>query len=97
MGITGIKGEWVRLSAEYINTELLAYVEDAGPFLILHFIKDRADRQRIPIRGETKPWIRRTLRLFLHGADAEIMRAWLNKRGVMLVLPKEKRTDPDEF
>jgi len=44
-------------------------------WLIVHLIKDRVDRQKLPVRNE-KPWRRKTRKLYLMGEDEQIMRKW---------------------
>lgn len=94
--LTGIPGEWVILSDLAINADNIAFVEDTvgGTFIKVHMIRDRADRQKLPVVNE-QPWRRKTRTLYLRGDDAETFRKWVRSRGVLIVLPKPK--DPDEF
>jgi hypothetical protein len=89
-----VPGVWVKLREGYINADNIAYVVEDGTWLVLHFIRDRADRQRLPVLS-ARAWEKRTRKHILMGEDAEIMRRWLRGRSVLLVLPKPK--DPDEF
>jgi hypothetical protein len=89
-----LPGVWVKLSDSWINADNVAFAEESGSWLILHFIRDRADRQRLPVLS-ARAWDKRTRKHILMGKDAEIMRRWMNGRSVLLVIPKAK--DPDEF
>ena len=94
--LAGLPGVWVKLTGEYINLDNVAFVEetDGESWLIVHMLKDRADRQKLPVRNE-QPWRRKTRKLYLMGEDAKVLRKWLRSRCVLLILPK--RRDPDQF
>lgn len=94
--ISGLRGEWLRLTDRWLNLDNVAEVVDGGWYLTVYFLRARRIDQVIP--GELSERNRRRARkLSLFGEDAEKLRAWLKKRGVILVLPKEQERDPDEF
>lgn len=92
--ISGLRGEWVRLTDRWINVDNVADVEDGGWYLKIYFLRARRIEQVIP-GALSERNRRRARRLMLIGEDAEKLRAWLKLRGVILALPKDN--DPDEF
>lgn len=92
--ISGLRGEWVRLTDRWLNVDNIADVEDAGWTLTVFFLRARGKEQVRPgaLSGRER---KRARKLILFGEDAEKFRAWLKSRGVILILPKPK--DPDEF
>jgi hypothetical protein len=94
--ISGLRGEWVRLTDRWLNVDNIAEVEDRGWHLAVYFLRARGREQIRPGPLDERMKKRaRVVRLF--GEDAEKFRAWLKSRGVVLVLPKEEERGPDDF
>lgn len=94
--ISGLRGEWVKLTDRWLNVDNIADVEDAGWYLNVYFLRARGMDQIRP-GALTERQRKRARAILLLGEDADKLRAWLKSRGVLLVLPKEEKRDPDEF
>lgn len=92
--ISGLRGEWVRLTDRWLNVDNIADVEDAGWNLTVYFLRANGNEQIRP-GALSERQRKRARKIHLFGADAVKFRAWLKSRGVLLVLPKAN--DPDEF
>lgn len=85
--ISGLRGEWIRLTDRWLNVDNIADVEDSGWTLTVYFLRARGKEQMRP--GElSERNKKRARKLILFGEDAEKFRAWLKSRGVILILPK---------
>jgi hypothetical protein len=94
--ISGLRGEWVRLTDRWLNVDNIADVEDRGWHLVVYFLRARG-REQIRLGHPSERMRKRARVVRLFGEDAEKFRAWLKSRGVILVLPKEEGRGPDDF